>query len=99
MTANMTGPKSGMRSAEESERHLGPLAVGKTLDPPIGDLGEPEQREERVAALVRAARREPMQLGEVADVLAGGEPRIEAVRVRKHAEPLARARRISHDVD
>ena len=40
-----------------------------------------------------------MQLGEVADVLPGREPRIETVHVGKDPETLAGSHRIAEDVD
>ena len=76
------------------QRHLGPLAVREAGGAAVRDVLHVEQREDLVDALGESRAAQALQLAVVADVLARGQPRIQAVDVRQHADAGLRAQGI-----
>src|SRR5690606_105077 len=57
---------------------------------PVGDLGHVQQLDQLVNALLQLFAAQPVEVAEVADVLAGCQAQIEAVGIGQHAEAFLR---------
>ena len=73
------------------QRHLGPLAVREAGRAPIGDAGHVQQLQQFVGARSQGCAGQALQLAVVVDVLARGQPRVEAGDVRQDAQACLRA--------
>jgi len=89
------------RCTEEESLCLAQLVVEGfcVLRPPVCDRAHLEQLDELVRTRRALGARHPVQLGEVEDVLAGGEVLIDARGVRQHTHRPARADRIGRHAD
>ena len=80
------------------DRDLHPLALRKALRAAVGDGGDPERPDELVDPRLERVLGQALQRAVVADVLARGEARIEAARVRQHADAAAHGVALADDV-
>lgn len=66
---------------------------------PIGDGAHVQHLEQFLGAIAKPLAADALQLAEVTDVLARGQPRIESEAVGQHAEPFLRLLWRRHPVD
>ena len=78
---------------------LDPLSGGEALGAPVGDVLHVEELEEVFDLPLERLARKSVEAPEVADVLAGGEPRVEPVRVGKYSDPLLHVARRGERVE
>ena len=77
---------AGLVDQRPRDRDLDPLALREAVGAPVDELAHVEHAGQLVDAAGDEILVQPLQLAVVADVLARGEPVVQAARIRHHAQ-------------